>query len=132
MLFIWIIVFFFCVSFLSYYSLNSTREFQISYYFLEVRHFGVLFRRAFHHYRSLRDQKEPVKKHLELERLLREEYRSLDDFRAKERSTTASSRWQVFPGRIKTIAQFWTSLWTQSSSFCLASVPRENCGFVHC
>lgn len=47
---------------------------------------------AFHHYRSLRDQKEPVKKHLELERLLREEYRSLDDFRAKERSTTASSR----------------------------------------
>jgi len=39
---------------------------------------------AFHHYRAARGQKAPVKKHPELDRLLREEYRSLDDFhRAK-------------------------------------------------
>lgn len=49
---------------------------------------------AFHHYRGLRDQKNPLKKHPELERLLREEYRSIDDFRAKERvnSLKAESR----------------------------------------
>ncbi|CAB4283189.1 unnamed protein product [Prunus armeniaca] len=44
-------------------------------------------RRAFHHYREQRDQKEPLMKHPELDRLLREVYRSLDDFRAKERAT---------------------------------------------
>ncbi|XAR60260.1 hypothetical protein NMG60_11033547 [Bertholletia excelsa] len=39
---------------------------------------------AFHHYREARDQKSPLKKHIELDRLLREEYRSMDDFhRAK-------------------------------------------------
>ncbi|MQL97058.1 hypothetical protein Taro_029747 [Colocasia esculenta] len=42
--------------------------------------------KAFHHYRRMRDQKEPLKKHPELERLLREEYRSLDDFRTKEKA----------------------------------------------
>lgn len=40
--------------------------------------------RAFHHYRGLHDPKEPLKKHEELDRLLREEFCSLDDFRAKE------------------------------------------------
>ncbi|KAK6246928.1 hypothetical protein QUC31_018493 [Theobroma cacao] len=40
---------------------------------------------AFHHFR---DQKEPLKKHPELDRLLREEYRSLEDFRGKERNTS--------------------------------------------
>ncbi|PON74068.1 Transcriptional repressor poly-beta-hydroxybutyrate-responsive [Parasponia andersonii] len=40
---------------------------------------------AFHHYREQRDQKEPLQKHPELDRLLREEYRCLGDFRAKER-----------------------------------------------
>ncbi|KAG6605851.1 La-related protein 1A, partial [Cucurbita argyrosperma subsp. sororia] len=44
---------------------------------------------AFHHYRRQRDQKEPLKKHPELDKLLREEYRSLDDFRAKEKAATA-------------------------------------------
>ncbi|XP_015973451.1 la-related protein 1A isoform X3 [Arachis duranensis] len=39
---------------------------------------------AFHHYRKAR---EPLNKHPELDRLLREEYRSLDDFRAKEKHT---------------------------------------------
>ncbi|OMO91478.1 hypothetical protein COLO4_18350 [Corchorus olitorius] len=39
---------------------------------------------AFHHFR---DQKEPLKKHPELDRLLREEYRRLEDFRAKERNS---------------------------------------------
>ncbi|KAG5238109.1 hypothetical protein OIU77_028147 [Salix suchowensis] len=43
---------------------------------------------AFHHYCRLGD-KEP-KKHPELDRLLREEYRSLEDFRAKEKSTKDS------------------------------------------
>ncbi|GLU02469.1 hypothetical protein SLE2022_197180 [Rubroshorea leprosula] len=43
---------------------------------------------AFHHYREQRDQKEPLKKHPDLDRLLKEEYCSLDDFRAKERNTS--------------------------------------------
>lgn len=38
-------------------------------------------RRAFHHYREVRDHKEPLKKHPELDRVLREEFRSVDDFR---------------------------------------------------
>ncbi|XP_030504606.1 la-related protein 1A isoform X1 [Cannabis sativa] len=41
---------------------------------------------AFHHYREQRDHKEPLEKHPELDRLLREEYRCLGDFRAKERA----------------------------------------------
>ncbi|PIN09426.1 hypothetical protein CDL12_17987 [Handroanthus impetiginosus] len=45
---------------------------------------------AFHHYRETRDRKEPLKKHPELDRLLREEYHSLDDFnRAKVKNATA-------------------------------------------
>ncbi|XP_077241165.1 la-related protein 1A-like isoform X2 [Tasmannia lanceolata] len=40
---------------------------------------------AFHHYREARPQEKPLKKHPELERLLREEFRSLDDFRVKEK-----------------------------------------------
>ncbi|KAL1348001.1 uncharacterized protein [Arachis hypogaea] len=39
---------------------------------------------AFHHYRKAC---EPLNKHPELDRLLREDYRSLDDFRAKEKHT---------------------------------------------
>ena len=42
--------------------------------------------RAFHHYREQRGQKEPLKKNPELDRLLREEYRCLEDFRAKEKN----------------------------------------------
>ncbi|GMI97014.1 La related protein 1a [Hibiscus trionum] len=40
---------------------------------------------AFHHFR---DQKDAIKKHPELDRLLREEYRRLEDFRAKEKHTS--------------------------------------------
>ncbi|XP_018446257.1 la-related protein 1A isoform X1 [Raphanus sativus] len=40
---------------------------------------------AFHHYRG---QKEPIKRNPELEKLLKEEYRSLDDFRAKDPITS--------------------------------------------
>ncbi|ESQ42139.1 hypothetical protein EUTSA_v10012690mg [Eutrema salsugineum] len=40
---------------------------------------------AFHHYQG---QKEPIKKHPELEKLLKEEYRSIDDFRAKDSITS--------------------------------------------
>ncbi|CAL9231086.1 unnamed protein product [Arabidopsis halleri] len=39
---------------------------------------------AFHHYRG---KKEPITKHPELEKLLKEEYRSIDDFRAKDTVT---------------------------------------------
>ncbi|WOL16363.1 la-related protein 1A isoform X2 [Canna indica] len=41
---------------------------------------------AFHHYRN---DTEPLRKHPELERLLQEEYHSLEDFRAKEKVATA-------------------------------------------
>ncbi|KAK7817698.1 la-related protein 1a [Quercus suber] len=41
---------------------------------------------AFHHYGGLRDRKEPLKRDPELDRLLREEYCSLGDFRAKEKA----------------------------------------------
>ncbi|XP_043723062.1 la-related protein 1A-like isoform X1 [Telopea speciosissima] len=46
---------------------------------------------AFHHYREVRDRQAPLKKNPELDRLLREEYRSLDDFRAKERAARDAS-----------------------------------------
>ncbi|PKI40288.1 hypothetical protein CRG98_039313 [Punica granatum] len=42
---------------------------------------------AFHHYRGQHSQKDPVTKRPELEKLLREEYRSLEDFQAKERNS---------------------------------------------
>ncbi|XP_019461891.1 PREDICTED: la-related protein 1A-like isoform X2 [Lupinus angustifolius] len=42
---------------------------------------------AFHHYRKAHGQKEPMSKHPELDKLLREEYRSVEDFRAKEKNT---------------------------------------------
>lgn len=45
---------------------------------------------AFHHYREVRDQKEPLRKHSELDRLLREEYLSLDDFSLKEKAARES------------------------------------------
>ncbi|XP_072977648.1 la-related protein 1A-like [Typha angustifolia] len=38
---------------------------------------------AFHHFREMRDTYKPLQKHPELERLLREEYRSLEDFQNK-------------------------------------------------
>ncbi|KAG2333579.1 hypothetical protein Bca52824_004759 [Brassica carinata] len=40
---------------------------------------------AFHHYRG---QKEPIEKRPELEKLLKEEYRSIADFRAKDLITS--------------------------------------------
>jgi la-related protein 1 len=47
---------------------------------------------AFHHYRKMRNQKEPLQKHPELERLLNEEYRSLEDFRAKEKNAAKAAK----------------------------------------
>ncbi|URE12736.1 la domain containing protein [Musa troglodytarum] len=47
---------------------------------------------AFHHYREDRGSTEPLRKHPELERLLREEYPSLDDFRAKEKADKVSGK----------------------------------------
>ncbi|RRT79974.1 hypothetical protein B296_00012257, partial [Ensete ventricosum] len=41
---------------------------------------------AFHHFREERGISEPLRKHRELERLLREEYHSLEAFRAKEKA----------------------------------------------
>lgn len=49
----------------------------------------VVGHRAFHHYR---DKDKPLKLHVELERLLREEYRNLDDFRAKEKAEKAATK----------------------------------------
>ncbi|KAL8152254.1 hypothetical protein V2J09_010014 [Rumex salicifolius] len=47
--------------------------------------------KAFHHYREARDHKEPLKKLPELEVLLRENFRSIEDFqRAKEKITTTA------------------------------------------
>ncbi|XP_077230274.1 la-related protein 1A-like isoform X2 [Tasmannia lanceolata] len=46
---------------------------------------------AFHHYRGARDQKKPLKRHPELDRLLREEFRSLDDFKVKEKAAREGS-----------------------------------------
>ncbi|KAK6936914.1 La-type HTH domain [Dillenia turbinata] len=43
--------------------------------------------KAFHHYRSAHNEKPPIKKHPELEKLLTEKYRSLDDFN-RAKSTT--------------------------------------------
>ncbi|KAF7815523.1 la-related protein 1A [Senna tora] len=51
-----------------------------------------LHTRAFHHYRERRDRKEPLGKCSELDKLLREEYRSLDDFRSKERINNTAAK----------------------------------------
>ncbi|KAM5584808.1 la-related protein 1A [Rosa sericea] len=82
-----------------FYSYGLEKEFRDDLYddfeqlTLEFYHKGNLYGLekywAFHHYREKRGQKEPLRKNPELDRLLREVYRSLDDFRAKERTTTA-------------------------------------------
>lgn len=49
---------------------------------------------AFHHYQAARGKKSPVKNHPELDRLLREEYRCLDDFhRAKGKTDVVKEDW---------------------------------------
>lgn len=48
-----------------------------------------LYCRALHHYR---DNEKPLQKHPELERLLKEEYRSLEDFRATEKADKAAAK----------------------------------------
>ncbi|XP_020234034.1 la-related protein 1A [Cajanus cajan] len=77
-----------------FYSYGLEKEFRDDLYkdfeqlTLDFYHKGNLYGLekywAFHHYRRIRDHKEPLNKHPELDRLLREEYRSLEDFRAKE------------------------------------------------
>ena len=50
----------------------------------------ILFEfRAFHHYREMRDRQEPLAKHPELDRLLKEEYKCLEDFSNKEKARKA-------------------------------------------
>ncbi|GMI92095.1 hypothetical protein HRI_002878800 [Hibiscus trionum] len=78
-----------------FYSYGLEKEYQDDLYkdfeqlTLDFYHKGNLYGLekywAFHHFR---DQREPLKKHPELDRLLREEYRRLEDFRAKERSNS--------------------------------------------
>ncbi|CAA0805922.1 La-related protein 1A [Striga hermonthica] len=46
---------------------------------------------AFHHYREVRDHKEPLKKHPELDTLLKEEYHSMDDFRRAKTKNAATN-----------------------------------------
>lgn len=82
-----------------FYSYGLEKEFKEDLYkdfeqlALEFYHKGNLYGLekywAFHHYREQRGQKEPLEKHPELDRLLREEYRCLDDFRAKERNSAS-------------------------------------------
>ncbi|XP_050369681.1 la-related protein 1A isoform X2 [Argentina anserina] len=82
-----------------FYSYGLEKEFRDDLYddfeklTLEFYHKGDLYGLekywAFHHYREKRGQKEPLRKNQELDHLLREVYRSLDDFRAKERTTMA-------------------------------------------
>ncbi|KAG1370965.1 putative la-related protein [Cocos nucifera] len=63
---------------------------------LEFYHKGNLYGLekywAFHHFREMRDHNQPLKKHPELDRLLREEYLNLKDFRAKEKVEKASGK----------------------------------------
>ncbi|KAK6925511.1 La-type HTH domain [Dillenia turbinata] len=47
---------------------------------------------AFHHYRSAHNEKPPIKKHPELEKLLTEKYRSLDDFNRAKSTTVKGDR----------------------------------------
>ncbi|KAI6685402.1 hypothetical protein NL676_031315 [Syzygium grande] len=79
-----------------FYSYGLEKEFREDLYkdfeklTLDFYHKGNLYGLekywAFHHYRH---QKDPIKKQQDLERLLLEEYRTLDDFRTKERANTA-------------------------------------------
>ncbi|KAL5125649.1 La-related protein 1A [Glycine soja] len=79
-----------------FYSYGLEKEFRDDLYkdfeqtTLDFYHKGNLYGLekywAFHHYRKVRGQKEPLNKHPELDRLLGEEYRSLEDFRAKEKN----------------------------------------------
>lgn len=78
-----------------FYSYGLEKEFREDLYkdfeklTLDFYHKGNLYGLekywAFHHFRH---QKDPIKKQPDLERLLLEEYRTLDDFRAKERANT--------------------------------------------
>ncbi|KAF7831505.1 la-related protein 1A [Senna tora] len=78
-----------------FYSYGLEKEFREDLYkdfeqlTLDYYHKGNLYGLekywAFHHYRAVRDKKEPLCKHPELAKLLREEYRSLEDFRAREK-----------------------------------------------
>ncbi|KAI3419058.1 HTH La-type RNA-binding domain-containing protein [Psidium guajava] len=78
-----------------FYSYGLEKEFREDLYedfeklTLDFYHKGNLYGLekywAFHHYRN---QKDPIKKQPDLERLLLEEYRTLDDFRAKEKINT--------------------------------------------
>ncbi|KAI4368670.1 hypothetical protein MLD38_017203 [Melastoma candidum] len=78
-----------------FYSYGLEKEFREELYkefemlALEFYHRGNLYGLekywAFHHYRR---QKDPLEKDPELERLLSEEFRSLEDFRAKEKTNT--------------------------------------------
>lgn len=81
-----------------FYSYGLEKEFRDDLYedfeqltldfYLKGNLYGLEKYWAFHHYRGKHDQKAPLKKHPELERLLREEYCSLHDFnRAKVKAT---------------------------------------------
>ena len=73
-----------------YVSLNPVSVtpycFKSHYYTVKSKSLCLNESRAFHHYRG---SKEALRKDPELDKLLKEEYRSLEDFRAKERATGA-------------------------------------------
>jgi la-related protein 1 len=83
-----------------FYSYGLEKNFQPNVYedfeklTLEFYHNGDLYGLekywAFHHYRN--PESGPVDKHPELERLLGEEFRTLDDFKAKEKAHEAAEK----------------------------------------
>ncbi|TVU22565.1 hypothetical protein EJB05_32275 [Eragrostis curvula] len=83
-----------------FYSYGLEKNFQHSVYedfeklTLEFYHIGDIYGLekywAFHHYRK--PDSDPVNKHPELDKLLREEFRTLEDFRAKEKAREATAK----------------------------------------
>ncbi|KAJ3676590.1 hypothetical protein LUZ60_004002 [Juncus effusus] len=57
---------------------------------------------AFHHYREKRGNVKPVEKHPELERLLKEEYKTINDFNNKEKCNKSLSSFSEEAGTSKT------------------------------
>ncbi|KAK9668316.1 hypothetical protein RND81_13G050900 [Saponaria officinalis] len=65
---------------------------------------------AFHHYREARDHRAPLKKNPELEKVLREEFRSLDDFqRARKKSGAKAETSPLVPPTSSHVAGLTTT-----------------------
>lgn len=77
---------------IDYFVINLSSKKCLSQTFLLLTKTSYLWQnRAFHHYRKGCDQNAPLKKHPDLDRLLREEYRSLQDFNRAKGKTNNSA-----------------------------------------